>query len=168
MFEERARLLIKSLQAAAPGHEDVVTEIGLRHLEALLAASGYDAGRRLLSFVRVEFPEHEQACLAGLARARDLESNELRISELRALALLEATLGKEEARRVREEGWIVVRSRNGRSYLLSIDGPVFDLSDGNTRCVLVDPVAVPRYDRLIAKYLVIRDRPEDISTLGRR
>jgi hypothetical protein len=59
-----------------------------------------------------------------------------------------------------------VDSANGRKYRITHDGEVFDVATGRSVCVMVDEEGeLPIYDDILAKYLVIRDHPEQIETL---
>ena len=93
---------------------------------------------------------------------------DLREAERRSLETLRRTLGDEVADRLLREKQIAVRSRNGGEYTITDSGEVFETSSGIRVCVEVDGGrGLPRYDRVLAKYLVIRDHPEQIETLGR-
>jgi hypothetical protein len=91
----------------------------------------------------------------------------MRGARLRSLETLRLALGNEAAERLLSEGHITVKSSNGREYLIDTTGEVFDASSGDYVCVEVrNEEWLPRYDVVLAKYLVIRDHPEQISTLG--
>lgn len=85
-------------------------------------------------------------------------------SEKRALELIRKTLGDDALDQLKNEKCLVVRSRNGRNYIIRDDGEVSDSETGRRCCVIVGG-DLPRYDIILAKYLAIRDRPETIKTL---
>lgn len=93
-------------------------------------------------------------------------------AERRSLKTLRRALGNGLTDRLLKRGEIQVRSANGREYVITKSSRVFSiLQDGERRpvCVRVDgEEELPEYDRVIAKYLVIRDHPERIHTLGER
>lgn len=85
-------------------------------------------------------------------------------SERRSLELIRETLGDGALVQLKNEKRLVVRSSNGRTYVISDNGDVSDSETGRRCCVIVGG-DLPRYDIILAKYLAIRDRPETIKTL---
>ena len=84
----------------------------------------------------------------------------------RAFKTLKRTLGGEVAKQLRRSGYVTVESANGRKYKISKTGEVTDVLDGRYVCVEVEnEEELPSFDRVLAKYLVIRDHPEQIDTL---
>jgi len=123
------------------------------------------------------------ACSVGLwsepelttERAKELAkaiSGQRMEAEGKSLATLRRTLGDEVADKLLKEGKIAVKSANGREYVITDSGEVFcdPYDEGMDRiCVEVkDEESLPKYDRVLAKYLVIRDHPEQIETLQGR
>jgi len=97
--------------------------------------------------------------------ARLVEAD-LREAERRSLETLRRTLGDEVVNQLLRERRITVRSRNGGEYTITDSGWVLT-SSGRHVCVEVAGEGrLPRYDVVLAKYLVIRDHPEQIETLG--
>lgn len=86
----------------------------------------------------------------------------------RSLELLRKTVGKKETDAFLKLGYLIVKSANGEVYRITRDGEVIDTSTGHSVCVEVDADdELPVYDEVLAKYLVIRDHPEQIETLER-
>jgi len=90
--------------------------------------------------------------------------------ERKSLETLRRTLGEEVAERLLRKGEITVKSSNGKEYVITERGEVFETPwEGGKRSVCVQVAGehrLPKYDRVLAKYLVIRDHPEQIETLG--
>ena len=101
--------------------------------------------------------------LARMISAHTMEA------ERRSFELLVRTLGEGPARQLLEQGELRVRSANGQDYAITRDGEVFHLRAGGGRervCVVVEGErTLPLFDRIVAKYLVIRDHPERIRAL---
>ncbi len=96
-----------------------------------------------------------------------LIATDMREAERKSLETLRRTLGDELADRLLREKQIAVRSRNGGEYTITDSGKVFETSSRAYVCVEVAGGGrLPKYDRVLAKYLVIRDHPEQIETLG--
>lgn len=83
-------------------------------------------------------------------------------SERKSLELILETLGDGALDQLKNEKRLVVKSRNGRTYIIRDDGEV---SESGRRCCVKVEGNLPRYDIVLAKYLAIRDRPETITTL---
>jgi uncharacterized protein YbjQ (UPF0145 family) len=87
-------------------------------------------------------------------------------AERRSLELLRSTVGSEAVDQLLKLGYLIVDSANGRKYRVTRDGGVFDVVTGREVCVMVDTEKeLPLYDEILAKYLVIRDHPDQIDTL---
>ena len=121
-----------------------------------------------------------EACSVGLwsepeltaARAKELArviSERRQEAESKSLETLRRTLGDEVADRLLRERKIAVRSAGGREYVITDSGEVHcPLGDGTMEPLCVEvggEESLPKYDRVLAKYLVIRDHPEQIETL---
>jgi len=99
-------------------------------------------------------------------RISDGLAKEIGQAERRSLELLRSTVGSEAADQFLKLGHLIVDSANGRKYRITHDGEVFDVATGRSVCVMVDDEGeLPLYDDILAKYLVIRDHPEQIETL---
>lgn len=84
----------------------------------------------------------------------------------KALNLLRATIGDAPADHLLRKRYIIVSSANGKKYKIDRDGEVYDMH-GNRKCVRVDNEDnLSWYDKILAKYIVIRDNPSQISTLA--
>jgi hypothetical protein len=93
-------------------------------------------------------------------------ADEIGRAESRSLELLRSTVGSEAVDQFLRLGYLIVNSANGRKYRITHDGEVFDVATGRSVCVMVDEEGeLPIYDDILAKYLVIRDHPEQIETL---
>jgi hypothetical protein len=96
----------------------------------------------------------------------------LREAELRSLETLRRTLGDDAAEQLLREGKVTVRAPSGDEYVITDSARVYRRApSGRMRsvCVVVKGGAdLPKYDRVLAKYLVIRDHPEQIETLHER
>lgn len=119
-----------------------------------------------------------KACLQGIWRdasfaperatelARLIDAH-LREAERKSLETLRRTLGDEAAEQLLRDGKITVRPPSGEEYVITDSAEVFRRSPGggmNHICVQVDGEKdLPKYDRVLAKYLVIRDNPEQIQ-----
>jgi hypothetical protein len=90
----------------------------------------------------------------------------VREADRRSLETLRLTLGNEVAEQLQMEGCVLIKSSDGKEYVINATGEVFDML-GQQHCVQVENEGeLPRYDRVLAKYLVIRDHPEQIDTLN--
>ena len=90
----------------------------------------------------------------------------VRESRRRAAETLRRALGERAAEELRRKGCLTLKSRNGRVYRIDAFGRVFDVLAGRPVCVVVDGEAeLPPEDRVLAKYLVVRDHPEQVTTL---
>lgn len=85
-------------------------------------------------------------------------------SERRSLELIRETLGDDAHDQLKNKKRLVVKSSNGKNYIIRDDGDVIESETGRSCCVIVDG-DLPKYDAILAKYLAIRDRPETIKTL---
>jgi len=123
------------------------------------------------------------ACSVGLwsepelttERAKELAkaiSGQRQDAERRSLDTLMCTLGDEMADQLLKERKITVKSANGKEYVITDSGEVLSsLHEGAMESICVhvkDEESLPKYDRVLAKYLVIRDHPEQIETLRGR
>jgi hypothetical protein len=117
-----------------------------------------------------------EACAAemwrgeGLTQERARELAEVLLShreraEGRALRAVREVLGQEVVDQLLREGRVRVRSSNGEEYVITEEGEVYS-AGGRRCCVQVEGEGrLPKYDRFLAVYLTVRDRPEKISTL---
>jgi hypothetical protein len=128
-----------------------------------------DAVREVVEACGVALRSGQNLTLDFARKFAQFATRSWRVPERRSFETLKRTLGDEIADKLLREGWVNVRSRNGREYAITADGEVFIPKHGGARepvCVYVDGESkLPSYDRVLAKYLVIRDRPEQISTL---
>lgn len=120
-----------------------------------------------------------EACAAelwrgeGLTQERARELAEVLLShreqtEGRALRAVREVLGQEVVDQLLSEGRVRVRSSNGEEYVITEEGEVYS-AGGRRCCVQVEGgERLPKYDRFLAVYLTVRDRPEKISTLRPR
>lgn len=96
----------------------------------------------------------------------------LREAELRSLGTLRRTLGDDAAEQLVRDGKVTVRTPSGEEYVITDSARVYRRSpSGRLRHVCVGVRGeedLPKYDRVLAKYLVIRDHPEQIDTLRDR
>lgn len=158
-----------------------------RHLSACLGEAKFGTksfpwylGRRALSEhldswlieCRKELWEHGRLTEDEAQRLLTGLRNRHKEAERRSLELLRKTVGEKETNALLKHGHLVVKSTNGRVYRITRKGEVIDMDTGEEVCVEVDSdedsdEELPIYDEILAKYLVIRDHPEQIETLER-
>lgn len=85
-------------------------------------------------------------------------------SERKSFKLLSDALGEEVAEHFKTKGFLSVISKNGKEYIIDEEGDVYERETRRKCCVVVED-DLPRYDRILAKYLIVRDKPEMIDTL---
>lgn len=110
-------------------------------------------------FVERHMPEEAELIRE---RMRFLEGSAHR----RSRRLIAELLGEEALGRLEEEGCLIVRSKNGKRYMVNDRGSVFCVGDGGRVCVSLGASRIPDYDRVLTLYITLRDRPELV--LGRR
>ena len=139
------------------------------YLDGSLRLGDEDAVREWIDACSVGLwsePELTTESAKELAKAMSEQWQE---AERKSLETLRRTLGDEAADKLLKEGKIVVKSANGREYVIMDSGNVYGpLHNGSARRICVEvkgEESLPRYDRVLAKYIVIRDHPEQIETL---
>lgn len=128
-----------------------------------------EAFRRWLEVCSTEFwREPERVTPKRVAELAKLISDHLAAVERKSLETLKRTLGDGVADQLLRAGKVCVRSANGREYVITDSGEVFAVRARDKMspvCVHVEREGrLPRYDVVLAKYLVIRDHPEQIET----
>jgi len=130
---------------------------------------GHALSRHLSSWLREcrkELQEHGRLTEAEAQRLLVELGERHEEAKSRSLELLRKTVGRKAVDRFMKLGSLLVKSANGRVYRITRNCEVVDTSTGKKVCVQVDSdEGLPIYDDILAKYLVIRDHPEQIETL---
>lgn len=85
-------------------------------------------------------------------------------SERKSLEHIRETLGNDAFTQLKNEKRLMVKSSNGRNYIIDEYGEVSEDDSGKRCCVNVGG-NLSKYDRILAKYLIIKDKPETIEVL---
>lgn len=186
LYIHRFQTVVKRDFSPADLEKSLEGMYGLEHYSAYLGTLEARGSRVFLGgveFGRGALERWFETCLAeiwrdpkissewamGLGRAIAAHTREV---ERRSLETFRRTLGDEVVNQFSEEGEITLTSINGRKYTITEDGEVFaHTRDGPIEriCVRVEGEGrLPKYDVVLAKYLVIRDHPEQIETPHRR
>lgn len=149
--------------------------IELRGSQIFLGGAELEAGtlRRWIDACSTELWRGPELTPARAAQLAELITTYMREAERRSLETLRRTLGDEVTDQLLREGKIRVKSANGMEYVITDSGEVSYYSQTRDRlvnvCVQVEGGKnLPKYDRVLAKYLVLRDHPEQIDRPHRR